>query len=750
MTESTQQAAPQRRTLTALKQRARDRFFIHRLDSVFTSENPLQAEFATAPSIQRQNARAELKAEVDDLAEATDSEWGQLTSVLGFAVVSCTVVITTLLSVGSHLAGIFSRAWSPAPNNGFLDRLAGAARTTYDSIDTTVLLLGLAGLAGMVMFTVSVIRSIRTDLKLLDQAIEAYALPRLRESVNREIEKVSPNKLTIVRAPGLGHQLQGDRLISRAEADRVGTLLADLGATSIAISGSRGVGKTTLLDEVAASTYAEAALHVRVSAPSGYDARDFLIHLYRTLCQAVLLQLTGPRTVPAAVAGAGRIANWGCQSVGRLLAAAFAYLWFSTIFLDPDDAQTGVFGFFRRWSLRLTELLPISDLPDGAGLLLLAAGTAVASGLVARLLTFEPNDRAGRHLARLTTAQLRRLRYNQTSTSTWSGAVKRGIFDLGRSGSRQLAETPMTLPELVESFHQYVAAIGAWAHPGPNEPLVLVTIDEMDRIHDGVQADKFLNEIKGIFGVPGVICLVSVSEDALAAFESRIVRLRTTLDSTFDEVIRLEPFKLAQSLELLRRRITGLPARFAVLCHCVAGGIPRDLLRSTRTLLDEHNESGRVDLSSLASRLVAREVASLKRGLQGQTTLAADSVSPSEEDELWSFLISSSAETTTASELKQQSETIRSSDPKTQTATHLAAALLYYACVLELFDSPMTLVKAAVLQPDGSAAKLVDELTVVRALLQTTPELAATRLAQLDRKLTRAARAAEAAARFGS
>lgn len=51
-------------------------------------------------------------------------------------------------------------------------------------------------------------------------------------------------------------------------------------------------------------------------------------------------------------------------------------------------------------------------------------------------------------------------------------------------------------------------ALGGGPHGPPRVP---VGIDELDKIESAEQAQAFLNEIKGLFGVPGCQFLVSVS-----------------------------------------------------------------------------------------------------------------------------------------------------------------------------------------------------------------------------------------------
>jgi hypothetical protein len=110
-----------------------------------------------------------------------------------------------------------------------------------------------------------------------------------------------------------------------------------------------------------------------------------------------------------------------------------------------------------------------------------------------------------------------------------------------------------------------------------------IGIDELDKISSDADAERFLNEIKSIFGIDGCFYLVSVSENAMSNFERRGLPFRDVFDSTFDEIVRIERFHYKQSRALIKRR-TIMPEPFIALCHCVSGGLPRDLIRAARTL----------------------------------------------------------------------------------------------------------------------------------------------------------------------
>lgn len=83
---------------------------------------------------------------------------------------------------------------------------------------------------------------------------------------------------------------------------------------------------------------------------------------------------------------------------------------------------------------------------------------------------------------------------------------------------------------------------------------VVIGIDELDKISGAEQAQRFVNELKAILGVPHCYYLISVSDDALAAYEMRGLPVRDAFDSAFDEVIHVRYLDLEGSLRLLKKR----------------------------------------------------------------------------------------------------------------------------------------------------------------------------------------------------
>jgi hypothetical protein len=227
-----------------------------------------------------------------------------------------------------------------------------------------------------------------------------------------------------------------------------------------------------------------------------------------------------------------------------------------------------------------------------------------------------PHDLADRSpIAVETRRHLEELKYLRTYTTSVSAMLApRPFASFAGEKTKERAEQPVTLPELVASFRGYSAKVAAWQQSVKGKKArVIIGIDEVDKIRDGDRAEGFLNDIKAIFGVPGCLYLVSLSEDAMAAFAQRAPVIRSTFDSAFDELVSVGPMTYSNSEQLLFKRITGVPRPFLALCHVLAGGMPRDLVRAARALIDVAAQLDEKTLTKMASALVKRELESLRQ-----------------------------------------------------------------------------------------------------------------------------------------
>ncbi|WP_328608384.1 transcriptional regulator [Amycolatopsis sp. NBC_00345] len=451
----------------------------------------------------------------------------------------------------------------------------------------------------------------------LNEAQDAWAKAArgpVRVLLNRHLDKVLNPAFTTTLRPydhhALGQMRAGDRAVTTiAIGDRLRALLAGIESGAVGMAGPRGAGKSTLLEAYRDGKFLDDphSEHIALweSVPVRYDAREFVLHLYARTCGAVAEFCE--RRGAAAPPGPARRAGW--RRVGPFVAVALGW------------AAAGVAGSvlalgsrfdLAAWSATLWW--PLVCLLGASSLLYLAArrGAWPAPSREPAPPPVLPGDVTALR-ARAEWA-LDDIRFQQKHTSGWSGKVGVAGAEAGVTGSRELTRQPKTYPEIVHEFGVFLqqtsrclAALDRVASPS-----LVIILDELDKIAAPDVAQDFINEVKGLLttDVPGLLFLVSVSEDALAAFERRGLPVRDAFDSAFDLIIRLEYLDLADARLVLSSRVVGLPQPFICLCHCLSGGLPRELIRVARQVL-----AGDGELADVAARVVAEDLAAKRAGL---------------------------------------------------------------------------------------------------------------------------------------
>jgi hypothetical protein len=235
--------------------------------------------------------------------------------------------------------------------------------------------------------------------------------------------------------------------------------------------------------------------------------------------------------------------------------------------------------------------------------------------------------------------QLYRLQTVQSSSAAVNTGAAAQLLSLGTSHTTSLSTIPPNYPALVEDFRELLTAIAADLHG--RKQRFIVAIDEVDRLGTDKQALDFLREIKAILGVPHVHFLISVAEDVGAAFVRRGMPYRDVTDSSFDDVLHVQPGVLADSTDILQKRADDdsggeeVPRRFVLLAHALSGGIPRDLMRYARRLMEVRRAPDDRELSDLSKRVILDELSETLAGFR--TLLAKQQWSPKTSAILDSF-----------------------------------------------------------------------------------------------------------------
>ncbi|GIG98177.1 ATP-binding protein [Plantactinospora mayteni] len=527
-------------------------------------------------------------------------------------------------------------------------------------------------------------------------------LPHVRVAMNIWSDKHSPTALRFDQAPALSSATDDRYLIDRDELKRIQTLVSELGASAVAISGPRGAGKSTLLRSLTTPQAAPRNLVVSLDAPASYDAKEFVIALYRQLCERVRERLSGM------VDARWKRVSRGILNAIRIL-VALASIFLILIQVRPDAIS----------------ILPIrvDPIPLPKNIWQMASYLALFAVVFTLAGSLRPHKgRTGAaELVRRSIEEEKALRFLQTISVERSGGLKAKVgFELGRKNTRQLIEQVASLPDLIRAYRSFAADSILWWRESLYDGNLVVIIDELDRVTDVESAERFINDIKGIFGILHCTYLVTVSEDALAQFERRMVGIRPVLDSTFDEVVRLPVLNISQAKELLGRRLVGFPQAFVTLCHALSGGIPRDLIRTARALIDARRRLDQDDLVPLTYEIVHQEIRRLKSGLIGRvnselTGEAAFDLLKVLADPDWPELESESVLAAANTALRPDADR-----PANRVSMQLGVALYYYATILQVFE-------AFEPQHPEDSARLADlglRLAVARSVMPTSVDLA--------------------------
>ena len=434
---------------------------------------------------------------------------------------------------------------------------------------------------------------------LITAVSETELLAQVRTFINDARQDRFGYQYSVVGAPGLSEVYDSTNRVPTRVAAELHDLLRQFDGASIGVAGPRGSGKSTLVRQYCdenpndgdnfdydsfdlswlLGTYLpgrrQTDLRCFVAAPVDYVARDFVLHLFATFCRAVIGRYSArtshvPRLIVAAF--------W----LRRALLLLRALLWRAVL-------CTAVVLVLLHWkqAIARTISVPVTwvEYAATAVICLGVLDFAWSAAIRIRRWTRQLRGKDDHALATAARKHLSRVRYLQTYTSGWSGTLQLPWGKTQGQYSRTVAqaEQPHSYPEIVDEFRNFARDVATEVHLQHNR--VFIGIDELDKIGSAEQAEHFLNEIKGIFGIPHVYFMVSVSDDALTAFERRGLPLRNAFDSSFDEIMHVGPLSYDESRRLLYRRVIGLSEPYVALCHCLAGGLARDVVRAARQIV---------------------------------------------------------------------------------------------------------------------------------------------------------------------
>lgn len=439
------------------------------------------------------------------------------------------------------------------------------------------------GLVGATQIFIRRKSKLQVTLARLREGIrnQLRALIRLVATELADSELRWANTFDATEAPALVNMDLQDA-VSSASYARVREFVRGHSASAIGIAGSRGAGKSTLMQQLRFDPTFR-CIGVRIAAPVYYGAADFIRLIHWELATEALTWArrnpgNGFARRPALVSllwpDIRRHLRWLVLLAVTLL-LVLAWIYDREDMRQIDDlgsyASESLAGF-RIGALGLVALVGLSTV---AGYITRAAWQNFQSG--ARLTAPRPT------VAGIAAQQLELLRWSATVEKSAKTSLK--VERLGFEGQNKYtrAERERSHADSVRALREFIANLIALA---PDDVGVLICVDELDKIADPQQSVETVNGIKDLFHIPGAHFLVSVSSDALSNFHARGVPLRDVFDSSFDTMIRMEPLSFEECRDLISRRARGFPSNAVMFCYAWAGGNARDLIRTARACVD--------------------------------------------------------------------------------------------------------------------------------------------------------------------
>ncbi|WP_159056184.1 P-loop NTPase fold protein [Streptomyces scabiei] len=443
-------------------------------------------------------------------------------------------------------------------------------------------------------------------------------VPRMRREITNLLGPEHDSLLVTRHHRGLLHAHDPGFWVSSRVEESLRHKLDQVDGGAIALCGPRGVGKTTLLRKACEGRlegiWTPGHFQVIVQTPANYRPEEFLLSLFQQVCRAFLDRFGQGAHEPFLLrirpTGLGRrLLRWTSLvircSAGVFLIALGLENWArNTYRWAESEGRVATVHWLGRFQDAYHSAW--QEHPGITRTAFVFLGVLIIVWALPRPLFAGPGRK---HLVRACHNYLHLLRHLQTSGTTHNaGLTAASALSFGLARTSGSSSRALTYPELVVEFRELLTQISEYIRQ-ENGHRVFIGIDELDRLGSTEQARAFLAEIKAIFAIPNVYFLLSVSEDVGAAFMRRGLPVRDVTDSSLEDILHIEPRTLEEARELLQTRVPGFTDPFVALVYALSGGIPRDLIRFTRKVVEIRHRTETTDLRSIAGCLLLEEVA---------------------------------------------------------------------------------------------------------------------------------------------
>jgi energy-coupling factor transporter ATP-binding protein EcfA2 len=504
-----------------------------------------------------------------------------------------------------------------------------------------------------------------TISKIDNNIINEVIKPRIISIINLQLVRSYNTNLTMPMPKSLGEVFNLDYEISTKSKEKLNHLFRTLKGGSIGIAGPRGAGKTTLMNsfsgEHISQIEGQRALTVMTSAPIKYNARDFILHLFATVIKRFFyiknISIKSDQEELESLENElplvsfSRFINSILPKIalllfftGLTLLILFTYTLIELINSDLEPYLSTLMGvtpwdflpyciffnisgyvvmYYIRWKRGYIErgydLRELDNSLDSREIIMMKREYDYKKRQYEQKRNYEKMKREfakmnefeskkefkkGTNIIENAQENLYKIRFQQSYSSGWSGSLQLPIIGGGVSATTSVSRKQLTLPEIIEDYRNFIERL-------TDEYVVIIGIDELDKLPSDEDAHRFLNDIKAIFRQENCFYLISVSESAKNSFERRGLQFRDAFDSSFDDIIEVNYLTYSEAENLIKRRVIGMPIPFIGFSYCMSGGLARDLIRKCRDLFEQTQKApSNNNLSKICSTLIRNDLES--------------------------------------------------------------------------------------------------------------------------------------------
>lgn len=455
----------------------------------------------------------------------------------------------------------------------------------------------------------SVIFKIIEHRQELEEYIINSVTSNFRERINSNKQlNHFQDRLKVESYKGLSEIFHPDYEISTPMIKELNSMLKNTSGGTFGLAGPRGVGKSTIINilcEKNKDVDGKKVLAIKIPAPVDYIGREFILNLFSVLCQRFLeinnIQYAwSPPEIHKRQNDNITNINLSILFFGLFLISTYYYPNTQFLFSEMELKRslvltTGVLlSTISASMLFITHIHKTSEVLSKFSKRALDKFKQIDNDDIVKL-SFEIHRWMGQ------------IKFQQSFTSDVTGNIKSPSIGIesGFKNAYTLANQQLSLPEITHGFMSIVKLLSI-------KYKVIIGIDELDKIESDEKAQRFLNDIKSLFGIENCFFFISISESALSSFEQRGFAFRDTFDSCFDHIIHVNYLDYDLTKSLINRRVIGIPESFLAFAYCMSGGLPRDLIRIARDLckIQSVRSEDENTISTLCSKIISNDILS--------------------------------------------------------------------------------------------------------------------------------------------